>query len=99
MVHVGEVILNASDRLKTAVVDALSSGYCPTNRSAFLLELVALAAIFCVAGVTLYRFGRIARIAGILLVCFALGGAALDLFGFLGCGNHNVPGLSWNRPW
>jgi hypothetical protein len=97
-VHVGEVVLNDPGLIR-AVVVALASGYCPTNGTAFLLELVALVAFFCIAGIVLLRLGRVARIVGIMLVVFAIGGAAIDLFGLSGCNGHIEKGLTWDHPW
>lgn len=98
MVHVGEVILNDPGLIR-AVTEALASGYCPTNQSTFVLELVALIALFCITGIVLQRFGRIARIVGIILVVFAIGAAAIDFFGLSGCNGHIEKGLTWDRPW
>lgn len=87
------------DSLTVAVAHELSSRYCPTNKESFLVTLVVLVVAFCVAGIVLRRFGRVARIAGIVLILFALGGTALDLFGLSGCGPHFSPGLTWDHPW
>lgn len=87
------------DHLAAAVAQELSSRYCPTNKETFLIALFLLVAAFCIAGVILQRSGRVARIAGILLILFAIGGAGMDLFGFLGCGPHITPGLTWDYPW
>ena len=81
------------------VLEALASGYCPTNGRAFALELVALVAFFCIAGVVMLPFGRVARVVGILLVVFAVGAAAIDLFGLSGCNGHLEKGLTWDHPW
>lgn len=98
MVHVGEVVLNDPGLIR-AVIEALASGYCPTNGTSFLLELIALAAVFCITGFVLLRFGRVARIAGIMLVAFVIGGVAIDLFGLSGCNGHIEKGLTWDHPW
>ncbi len=87
MVHVVEVVLNSPGLIR-AVVEALSSGYCPANEVSFLAELAALVTLLCIAGVVLLRFGRVARIVGVMLVVFAIGGAAIDLFGLSGCNGH-----------
>lgn len=87
------------DSLTVAVAHELSSRYCPTNKESFLVTLALLVVAFCVAGIVLGRFGRVARVAGIVLILFAIGGGALDLFGLAGCGAHFSPGLAWDNPW
>jgi len=100
--------VTAVDHLTAAVMDALSSGYCPTSKSYFLLRLFAAVAVFCCIGFGLIvaatrlkgserRF--FARIGGVVLILFALGGAAWDLFGLSGCGSHATAGLIWDWPW
>ena len=99
MVHVIEVVLIAVDHLAVAVTQELSSRYCPVSKGLFLIELFVLLAIFCVVGLVLIRRGNTARLAGIFVLLFAVGGAALDLFGLSGCGAHFTPGLTWDHPW
>jgi len=98
----------AVDHLTTAVMDALSSGYCPTSKTVFLLRLVVAVAIFCCAGFGLIAAGsrsrgpesRFAlRVCGAVAIVFALGAAAWDLFGLSGCGTHATAGLLWDWPW
>ena len=82
-----------------AVTEALASGYCPTNGTSFLLELVAIVAFLCITGTVALRFGRVARIVGVMLVVFAIGVVAIDLFGLSGCNGHFEKGLTWDHPW
>lgn len=99
----------AVDHLHAAVMDALSSGYCPRNKAIFLMTLFTLVSTFCVfglavAGVARFRlrdarFKIVAYIVASMLVLFAIGAGALDLFGFFGCGNHIAEGLTWDWPW
>lgn len=98
MVRVGEVVLNDLGLVR-AVTESLASGYCPTNEALFLEQLFSLVAVFCIAGIVLLRFGRAARIAGIMLVVFAVGAASIDLFGLSGCNGHIENGLTWDHPW
>lgn len=87
------------DHLTAAVAQELASRYCPTNKPLFLTELSILVSIFCAIGAALVLRGNNARVAGILFLVFALGIAALDLFGYSGCGPHFTPGLTWDHPW
>jgi hypothetical protein len=98
VVHVGEVVLNSPGLIR-AVVEDLASGYCPANEASFLSTLFALVALLCIAGLVLLRFGRVARIVGIMLVVFAIGAAAIDLFGLSGCNGNIEKGLTWDQPW
>ena len=87
VVYVVEVVLIAMDqRLTAAIAHELSSRYCPANKPAFLTELLVLVGVFCAIGAALIIRGNNARLAGVLLALFAAGLAALDLFGFFGCG-------------
>lgn len=85
--------------LNPAVADSLASFWCPTNRASFLATLFALVAAICIVGIVLRRFGRVARIAGLVLILFAIGGGAMELFGLSGCGPHFAAGVTWDRPW
>jgi hypothetical protein len=98
VVLVGEVVLN-DHGLVRAVTQSLASGYCPTNEALFLEQLFSLVALFGIAGIVLLRFGRVARIVGIMLVVFAIGAATIDLFGLSGCRGHIEKGLTWDHPW
>lgn len=98
----------AVDHLTAAVMDALSSGYCPTNKMYFLLRLFAAVAVFCGIGFGLIAAASrsknstrkfVTRTATAVLILFALGGAAWDLFGLSGCGTHSTAGLIWDWPW
>ena len=98
----------AVDHLTSAVAEALSSGYCPTNKAAFLGSLAALVGIFCIAGIAAIAAARrkdndrarhALRIAGTVLVVFAIGAAALNLFGLSGCGPHATAGVTRDWPW
>lgn len=87
------------DHLASAVTETLRTNYCPANKALFLGSLGGFVAILSAAGIALIARGSVARIAGILLITFALGGATLDLFGFSGCGSRIEPGLTWDWPW
>ncbi|HZZ00702.1 MAG TPA: hypothetical protein VFE36_14125 [Candidatus Baltobacteraceae bacterium] len=88
-----------ADQLTSSVAEVLRTNYCPTNRTQFITSLAGLAAIFCAVAIVLIARGKTARVAGILIVLFALGAAALDLFGFSGCSFRFEPGLTWDWPW
>ena len=77
--------------LNPTVAHALASFWCPADRTNFLTTLLGLATAFCIVGLLLVRIGRAegraVRIAGAVLILFALGGAAFELVGLSGCGN------------
>ena len=98
----------AVDHLTAAVMDALSSGYCPTSKTNFLVSLFAAFAVFCGIGFGLIvaasrsmnstrRF--VVYIGAAVLLLFALGGAGWDVFGLSGCGSHATAGVTWDWPW
>ena len=98
----------AVDHLTAAVMDALSSGYCPTSKTNFLLRLFVTLAVFCGIGFGLIAAASrsknstrrfVAYTGAAVLILFALGGSAWDLFGLSGCGNHTTAGLIWDWPW
>jgi predicted benzoate:H+ symporter BenE len=100
--------LIAADGLKAAVIDSLTSGYCPASKSHFLLALLASVAILCGAGFALMaaasrsrdsRRRFVLRTAAVVVILFTVGGAAIDLFGFCGCGSHIEAGLTRDWPW
>ena len=106
--YVDEIDVIAVDHLTAAVIDALSSGYCPMNKMYFLLKLLAAVALLCAAGFGLIAAASrsksstrrvVTRIGATALILFALGGAACDLFGLSGCGTHTEAGLIWDWPW
>jgi len=99
VVLVVEVVLTAMDHLASSVAETLRTNYCPANKAIFLAVLGGIVAASCAIGIALMGRGNTARVAGTLLVIFAVGGAALDLFGFFGCGNRIEPGLTWDWPW
>ena len=89
-------------RLNPAVADSLASFWCPADGAKFLTTLFAIAAAFCIVGIVLIRIararGRAMRIAGAVLILFALGGAAFELLGLTGC-THIEKGVTWDWPW
>ena len=109
IVQVAATLLIATGGLQAAVSDALSSGYCPKNKAIFLLALLAQVVFFCMSGIALVglaryrarlaRFKSAAYLVAPILVMFALGAGALDLFGLSGCGSHATEGLTWDWPW
>ena len=98
----------AVDHLTAAVMDALSSGYCPTSKTDFLLRLFIAVAVFCVVGFGLIAAASASKdstrrfvtfTAAAVLIAFAVGGAAGNLFGLSGCGSHTTAGLIRDWPW
>lgn len=98
----------AVDHLTAAVMDALSSGYCPASKTHFMLRLLGAVAIFCGIGFGLICAAfrsmnapqrAVAYTGAAVLILFAVGGAAWDLFGLWGCGYHTTAGLTWDWPW
>ena len=98
----------ALDHLTAAVMDALSSGYCPTSKTDFLLRLFIAFAVFCGIGIALIAAASrskhpmrrfVTLTAAAVLILFALGGAAGNLFGLYGCGSHTTAGLIRDWPW
>ena len=96
------------DHLTAAVMDALSSGYCPTSKTKFLLALFAAIAAFCGIGFAFILAASrpmnstrtfVAYTSAAVLILFALGGAGWDIFGLSGCGSHATAGVTWDWPW
>ncbi len=92
-----------------AVAQDLSSRYCPHDKAVFLMRFWALFAVF--AGAVLAVFltanrstkrpsGRMTLyiVAGAILL-FAIGCAALVLYGLSGCSGAAAEGLIWDWPW
>jgi hypothetical protein len=94
------------DPVAPAVIEDLSSRYCPHDLHLFVLRLaVFVLAFFAVGIVTLVVARKTSTkqlwpfAAGWVLIVFALGAGALDFFGFSGCNGHFTPGLTWDWPW
>jgi hypothetical protein len=98
----------AVDHLTTAVVEALSTRYCPIDTGLFETRLFSIAAAFCLLGVALFVAGRVRLKTGMprtivyttaaVVLLFAIGGAGLDLFGLSGC-TGSTAGVTWDWPW
>ena len=102
------VVFLAVDHLQTAVAQELSSRYCPHSKAVFLLRFWAIFAVFAVAGLSLfltaYRSAKrpwdrtpLYIVAGAFLL-FAIGAAALVLYGLSGCSGAAAGGLIWDWP-
>jgi hypothetical protein len=102
------VVLLAIDHLQMAVAQDLSSRYCPHNKAIFLMRFWALFAVFASAALSLFLaaycstkrpLGRTPRyiVAGALLL-FAIGSAALVLYGLSGCSGVAAEGLIRDWP-
>lgn len=99
----------AVDSLTTAVINALSSGYCPSNKTLFLMRLFAIVSTICVIGLALAGTARfrvksatvrlVMYTGAAVLMLFALGGGAVNLFALSGCAGQATPGLIRDWPW
>jgi len=103
-----KVVLLTMDHLQMAVAQDLSSRYCPHSKAVFLIRFWALFAVFTAAALSLffaaYRSTKrpagpavLHIVAGALLI-FAIGSAALVLYGLSGCSGAAAEGLIWNWP-
>lgn len=103
--HVG---LLAMDPLQTAVAQDLSSRYCPHSKAVFLVRVCAIFAVFAAAALALFfaanrstkrpsRRTALYVVAGGVLL-FAIGDAALVLYGLAGCSGAAAEGLIWDWP-
>jgi hypothetical protein len=102
------VVLLAIDYLQAAVAQDLSSQYCPHSKAVFLTRVLAIfviflataSALFFAANATTKRRSRritLYIVAGGLLL-FAIGGAALVLYGLSGCSGAAAEGLIRDWP-
>jgi hypothetical protein len=103
-----KVVLLAIDSLQMAVGQDLSARYCPHSKVVFLMRFWTIFAVFVIAALlpilaahrsTKSPSGRapLYLAAGILLL-FAIGGAALVLYGLSGCSGVAAEGLIWDWP-
>lgn len=103
------IVAAVLDPLTTAVIRDLSSRYCPVDKSIFVgrfgIAVAALAAIalllFVIAqfGAKNVRRKELTYFGACALAVFAVGYAALVIFGLSGCGGGSTPGLTWDWPW
>jgi hypothetical protein len=102
------VVLLAMDHLQMAVAVDLSSRYCPHSKAVFLVRVCAIFAVFAAAALALFfaanrstkrpsRRTALYIVAGGLLL-FAIGSAALVLYGLSGCSGAAAEGLIWDWP-
>jgi hypothetical protein len=103
-----QVVALAVDHLRMAVSQDLSSRYCPDNKTVFLMRGLALFAVFVAVALALFfianhrkKGGSVPLLLWIIacaLLAFAIGSAALVLYGLSGCSGAAAEGLLWNWP-
>jgi hypothetical protein len=108
MVHGYKVVALVVDHLRIAVSQDLSSRYCPENKTVFLTRGLALFAICVAVGLgPLFIANRrkkggsvppLRPIVAWVLLTFAVGSAALVLYGLSGCSGVAAEGLLWDWP-
>jgi hypothetical protein len=104
-----KLFLAGDNALYVALAKDLSSRYCPVDRTIFLSRLGVLLAVCACIGLLLFAFAKYrkqsaqrrerAYIAACAVAAFAIGGAALVIFGLSGCGGATEAGLTWDWPW
>lgn len=92
-----------------ALINDLSSRYCPVDRTIFLERLGLIFALLAGLSLLLFAVGRLgakyshrkelAYIAAWAVVAFAIGSGLLVILGLSGCGGGSQAGLTWDWPW
>ena len=102
-----QVVALAVDHLRMAVSQDLSSRYCPDDKTVFLTRGLALFAFFVAVALALFfanhrkKGGSVPLPLSIMacaLLAFAIGSAALVLYGLSGCSGAAAEGLLWDSP-
>ena len=108
MTHGYGIVLLAIGHVEMAVAQDLAARYCPHSKAIFLLRSSALFGAFVAAALALFfaanrramrspRRTQLFIVAGALLL-FAVGSAALVLYGLSGCSGTAAEGLIWDWP-
>lgn len=102
------LVFLALDHAQMAVAQDLSARYCPHSKLVFLARLCAIVAGLAVAGLAAFLAAHRGRkrsssrtalyaLAAVVLL-FAIGTAALVLYGLSGCSGLPAEGLTWDWP-
>ncbi|MBV8283160.1 MAG: hypothetical protein JO029_03470 [Candidatus Eremiobacteraeota bacterium] len=96
------------DGLTRAVIEDLSSRYCPHSEYVFFVRLTVSIGTTCLVAAALFFSAYIRRRGASLrvwpfawacvLVAFAVGWCALDLYALSGCNGNFQEGLVWDWP-
>lgn len=103
-----QVVALAVDHLRMAVSQDLSSRYCPDDKTVFLTRGLALFAFFVAVTLALFFIPNHRKKGGSIplplciiacaLLAFAIGSAALVVYGLSGCSGAAAEGLLWDWP-